>query len=136
MNRRISTSETVLAYIVILHLGLSGIHGVAHACAKVLLTSAATLFVFVVILIAPIVGLVIQRAGHSRSGDLVIGVAFAGAFVFGVINHFLIQGGDHVSHIAQPQRALFGITAVSVAVTEFFGATLAFWCANRARRQS
>jgi hypothetical protein len=136
MSRGISTSETVLAYVVILHLGLSIIHGVAHARAKVLLNSASTVFVFTVILIAPIVGLVIQRLGHSRSGDLVIGLALAGAFFFGVVNHFLIHGGDHVSQIAQSQRALFGITAASLAVTEFFGSAFAFSCVVRPATQS
>jgi len=136
MSRSISTSETILAWVVILHLALSAIHGLAHARAKVLLTSASTLFVLAVIIAAPIVGLVIQRAFQPRTGDFIIALSLAGAFLFGVANHFLIHGADHVSQIAQPQRALFGITAASLAVTEFFGAILAFWCANRARRQS
>lgn len=136
MRRRRSTSETVLAYIVIFHLGLSAIHGLAHARAKVFLSSASTLFVLIVILIAPIAGLLIQRFVHPHAGALIIALSLAGAFLFGVANHFLIHGADHVSQIAQPQRALFGLTAACLALTEFFGAVLAFWCAAHLRRQS
>lgn len=136
MSRRISTGETVLAYIVILHLGLNAIHGLAHARAKVWLSSASTLFVLTIILIAPIVGLITQRMIHPRAGALIIAVSLAGAFFFGAANHFLIHGADHVSQIAQPQHALFGISAASLAVTEFFGSALAFRCAIGARSQS
>ncbi len=136
MSQRASTIETVLAYLVILHLALNAAHGLAHARAKVFLSTASTLFVVTVILIAPIVGLIVQRAFHPRAGDIIIAVSFAGAFVFGLANHFLIHGADHVNQITEPQRALFGITAASLAATEFFGATLAFWCAIRPRRQS
>jgi hypothetical protein len=126
----------LLASLVILHLGLSAIHGLAHSRAKVFLSSASTLFVFIVILLGPIAGLVIQRAFQLRAGDWVIGITLAGAFFFGVANHFLIHSGDHVSQIAQPQRALFGITAVSLAITEFFGSAFAFSCAMRPPTQS
>jgi hypothetical protein len=136
MSRRISTSETLLAGVVILHLILNAIHGLAHTRAKVLISTASTLFVFIVILIGPIAGLIIQRTFQPRAGALVIAITLAGAFFFGVANHFLIHGADHVSQVAEPQCALFGITAASLAVTELFGSALAFWCATRPRRQS
>lgn len=107
-------------------------HGFAHSRANVPLSPAAMLFVVVVILVGPILGLIVQRLMLPRGGAFMIAAMLGGALAFGVANHFLIAGVDHVSHVAEPWRDLFAVTAVLLVVTEAFGSALAAWCAVRA----
>jgi hypothetical protein len=41
------------------------------------------------------------------------------------VNHFVFDSPDHVAHVVSEWRALFGWTAVLLAVTEALGASLA-----------
>ncbi|MGE5243615.1 MAG: hypothetical protein ACM3SQ_05270 [Betaproteobacteria bacterium] len=133
--RRMSTVEAVLALTVLVHLGISIVHGMAHTRANVVLSSMSMLFVVAVILIGPIVGLILQRAWLPRGGAWIVALTLAGAFVFGLANHFLIEGGDHVTHVPGPWRMLFGVTAALLAVTEALGSALAVWCAAARKRE-
>jgi hypothetical protein len=91
------------------------------------------LFVFTVILAGPICGLIVQRLMLPRGGAWVIAATLAAALVFGLTNHFLIPGVDHVSHVAEPWRMLFGVTAALLVATELFGSAVAVWCATKVR---
>jgi uncharacterized membrane protein YhaH (DUF805 family) len=132
MRYRFSSGETLLAAAVLIHFGVSAVHGFAHARANVTMSAAAMAFVFAVILIGPIVALVVQRfTAFRREGAWAIAGMLAAALAFGLINHFVLTGADHVTHVAKPWRAIFGTTAALLAVTEAFGAVVAVWCATR-----
>ena len=134
MQAQISGRDAALAAVVLLHLGISMVHGFAHARAEVNLSQASMLFVFAVILFGPVAGLIAQRLAWPRGGAWVVAVTMTAALAFGVVNHFLIPGVDHVAHVAGPWRILFGVTAALLAVTESLGSVLAVWCATRVRR--
>ena len=51
----------------------------------------------------------------------------AGALVFGLGNHFIIAGEDHVAHVAAEWRTLFGVTAVLLVITEAAGTIVGVW---------
>ncbi len=135
-NRRFQSGEAILTATVFIHFGVTAVHGFAHAGAKVAISPASMVFVFAVILIGPIMGLIIQRAGLSRGGAWAIAVMMTAALAFGMVNHFLIPGTDHVSRVAEPWRLLFGVTAVLLILAEAFGAAVAVWCAVGAGRSS
>lgn len=109
-----------LTAVVLIHLAISIAHGRAHTGAQVPLPLAGTLFVFIVILAGPIAGLVLTR-WRPRGGALVVAASMAGALVFGLVNHFIIDGPDHVAHVAGEWRSLFGVTAALLAVCEAVG---------------
>jgi hypothetical protein len=113
-----------LAAIVIGHLITSMAHGAAHAGAHVPLSTAANVFVVVVILAGPLAGLAAMFAA-PRVGSLMIAVALAGSLVFGLVNHFVFISPDHVTRVASEWRLLFGSTAVLLGITEALGAALA-----------
>ena len=106
-----------LVALVIVHFFVAVVHGVAHGGAHVSLTPFALVFVIVVIQLAPLVGLVLIRT-QPRGGAAMVSVSMAGAFLFGVVNHFVLPGADHVSQVQAQWRVLFGSTAALLALIE------------------
>ena len=109
-----------LTAVVLIHLAINIVHGRAHTGADVPLPLAGTLFVFIVILAGPIVGLVLSR-WRPRAGGWVVAACMAGALVFGLVNHFIIDGTDHVARVAAEWRSLFGVTAALLVIVEAVG---------------
>ena len=113
-----------LGGVVIAHLAISVLHGAAHAQAHVPMSRAANVFVFVIILAGPMIGLA-WTLRSRRIGAWLIGVTMAASLVFGFVNHFVLASPDHVSHVDPPWQPLFAATAVLLAVTEALGSALA-----------
>jgi len=106
-----------LAALVVIHFLVAGVHGMAHGAAQVGLSLPALAFVIVVIQLGPLAGLALMRA-QLRIGAAIVAVSMAGAFLFGVVNHFMLPGADHVMSVDAHWRPLFGSTAVVLAITE------------------
>jgi hypothetical protein len=117
MDRKRSTTWSWLSAIIVAHLVISLVHGAAHAQAHVPLSRAASLFVFIVILAGPLIGLGLTWPAE-RVGGWLVAVTMAGSLVFGVVNHFVIPSPDHVVHVSREWRPLFATTAALLAVTE------------------
>jgi hypothetical protein len=113
-----------MAAIVLAHFAVCLVHGAAHANAPVPLSTAATLFVFVVILIGPLAGLALTWPAR-RLGGWVIALTMFGSLVFGVVNHFLIAGADNVRQVEPAWQPLFATTAVLLMLIEAIGSGLA-----------
>ena len=123
----IHTPRTVwkwMAATVLVHLLVSMIHGAAHTGASVPMSQAANLFVFVVILAGPLIGLGLSFR-TKLYGGVVVALTMGAALVFGVVNHFLIDSPDHISHIATTWSTLFVTTAVLLTITELLGLAIA-----------
>jgi hypothetical protein len=128
------TRGQALAAVVLVHLAIAIVHGRAHTGAQVPLPLAGELFVYVVILAGPLVGLGVSR-WRPHAGAWIVAASMSGALVFGLINHFVIDGLDHVAHIAlvaSRWRLLFGATAALLAVSEAAGVAVGVWSATRA----
>ncbi len=113
-----------LVAIVTAHVVVALLHGAAHAGASVGLTPAQNAFVIGDILLGPVIGL-LMTSRAARAGAIVVAATMGGAFLFGVVNHFVLQSGDHVSHVAEQWRTLFGTTAAFLALFEAAGAVYA-----------
>lgn len=117
-----------LAALVVIHFFVAVVHRVAHGAAHVSLSLPGLAFVIVVIQLGPLVGLAVTRV-QPRTGAAIIAASMAGAFLFGVVNHFMLPGADHVMSVDAHWRTLFGSTAVVLAIIEAGAAivgTLAF----------
>ena len=130
MDIKAASSRRSLTVVILIHLAVSIIHGSAHTGAHVALSRSGNLFVVVVILIGPLLGLILMWP-FRQLGTWIIAITMAGAFVFGLINHFLISGADHVSHVDPQWRALFTATAVILAVIELLAFGLAIAIAGK-----
>jgi len=124
MSRKSASSRHWLTALVLIHLAVSIVHGWAHVQAKVALSQAGSLFVFIVILIGPLVGLALTWPA-GRIGNWIIAITLSGSFLFGLLNHFVYSGQDHVAHVASQWRTLFATTAVLLAGIELLGSSLA-----------
>ena len=124
-----------LAAVVLIHLALSVVHGAAHAAAAVALDPAGRAFVYIVILAGPLVGLAVA-ARWPLAGSAIVALTMAGSLVFGLINHFIIQGADHVAHVAPAWRTLFASTAALLVLVEAAGTAIGVRGALRVRRAS
>jgi hypothetical protein len=116
------TDTAWLAALVLVHLVVAVVHGVAHSGAHVPLGPAALAFVIVVIQIGPLAGLALTRV-LPRGGAAVVAASMAGALLFGVVNHFVLPGSDNVVQVHAEWRAMFSATAVLLVLTEA-GATV------------
>jgi hypothetical protein len=119
-----SSTWAWLTAAVLAHLVVSLVHGFAHAQANVPLSLTANLFVYIVILAGPLIGLALTWPAE-RIGSWLIAVTMAGALVFGVVNHFLLSSPDHVAHVDPQWRPLFAATAILLAITEALACGLA-----------
>ena len=119
----VTTVDWVLASVVLIHLAISIVHGQAHAGAAIPLPLAAMLFVYIVILAGPLVGLAVTRWRPAASA-WIVAASFGGALVFGLINHFVIAGPDHVDHVAASWRPLFRATALLLVAAEAAGVAI------------
>src|SRR5215475_7014104 len=115
---------TWLVAVVLIHLVISMVHGLTHDQARVPLSYAANVFVYVVILAGPLVALSVAW-WDRRAGSWVIALTMTGSLVFGVVKHFLLSSPDHVAHVDPQWRPLFTVSAVLLAVTEALAAGLA-----------
>ena len=124
-----------LAAVVLAHLAVSLVHGTAHSGAQVELDRAGMLFVYIVILLGPLAGLALSF-WRPRAGAWIVALTMSGSLVFGLINHFIIQGADHVSHVAPAWRTLFASTAALLVAVEAAGVAIGLRYAVRVRRAS
>jgi hypothetical protein len=124
-----------LTAIVLGHLMLNVAHGAAHAGAGIQLDRGSALFVLLVIGVGPIAGLALSSV-RPRSGALVVAATMAAALVFGVVNHFVVVSADHVTQVDARWRALFGSTAVLLALVEAAGVAVGIRRARGTREMS
>ncbi len=108
--------------IIVAHLAVVVLHGAAHHRLDVPLSSSQVVFVAVVVVIAPLVAGILIGVNLHRAGAALLAGSMAGALVFGVWNHFLVLGPDHVSSMPSGTWGIaFQATAVLLAVTETLG---------------
>jgi hypothetical protein len=110
------------AVAVLIHLGVSLLHGYAHSELKVDLSSWQWYYVLGVITVAPLLGLALLWTKQRRVGLIVLAVSMAGSLIFGAYYHYVFISPDHVSHLPPGDaQGLFRMTAALLAMTELVG---------------
>lgn len=122
--------------VVVIHAAVTTAHGAAHAQMHVDLPAAAMTFIVCVVMIAPLAALALLYSRWRHAGAALLALAMAGALVFGLWNHFLIQGADHVAHLAPSAwRLPFQVTAWLLLFTEAAGTVIGVLLLRRSLRQ-
>jgi len=127
-NQRVPrTFVTAAALAVIVHTVVMLIHGAAHIGLNIELSRWANIYVLGVVGIGPIIGLFLLRSSRQRSGAMILFITMMGGLLFGLWNHFIAHGADHVMHLqAGPWKLPFQVTAGLLFASEAAGAGITF----------
>ena len=108
--------------IVVAHLLVNIAHGLAHHELQVGLDPPDSIFVIVVVLLSPLLGMVLVWTAKKRLGLILLLLSMFGSLLFGFYHHFLIASPDHVrSQPASPWGIAFVLTAYGLLITEAIG---------------
>jgi hypothetical protein len=115
-----------VAGLVLLHLVVVSLHGIAHQRLGIDLQTWQRAFVASVIFAGPLVALAVLWTSPQELGAVLLAVSMAGSSVFGICNHFFLSSSDNVFFLRQSGWAhWFTATAVLLAIIE----TACFvWC--------
>jgi|tagenome__1003787_1003787.scaffolds.fasta_scaffold20987668_2 hypothetical protein len=112
--------------VVLLHTSMMPVHGAAHMRLKIGMSTWANIYLLCIVGIGPIAGLVLLKSGRQRTGATILFTTMMSALLFGIWNHFIAHGPDHVMHVqAGAWRLPFQTTAVLLALSETAGAIVA-----------
>jgi len=107
---------------VLAHLVVNILHARAPDDLGVGLNTFQNIYVFGVILIAPLIAMLLLWTRYARTGLLLLVISMAGSLIFGVVYHYVVVSPDHVSHLPPGDaQGMFRITAVLLMLTELFG---------------
>lgn len=75
--------------------------------------------------VGPITGLIFLKSRQQRTGAIILFITMVGGLLFGLWNHFIVPGADHVMHLqAGPWRLPFQVSAGLLSVSEAAGAVI------------
>ena len=107
------------------HAAIAALHGTAHRVLNIELSRSQLLFIAAVILIAPLLAGALLLKQAVSSGAILLTLSMAGSLVFGLYNHFILIGPDHVFHLPGIPGSLwvtaFQVTAALLALSEAVG---------------
>ena len=120
--------------IVLAHLAVNVVHGLAHARLHVGLTRGQINFIVPVILLAPIVAMILLWTQLRRAGAWLLLVSMAGSLAFGAYYHFVLISPDNISHVPTGSYQMtFQVTALLLALTQALGCWVGAWALARLR---
>lgn len=112
--------------IVLGHLIVSMFHGQAHTTLGVGLSNWQQLYVYSVILLAPLIALALSFTKFRKAGLWLLLVSMLGSLIFGFCYHYVIISPDHVAHLPPGEaRHTFRVTALLLMITEAIGIVVA-----------
>ena len=133
MNLRVRDAAKSATLLVVTHLAVLLAHGAAHTHLDIGTNLWQSAFIMIVIFVGPLLALGLVWA-RQRIGLPLLGLSFAGSFIFGVYYHFILEGRDNVLSAGHTGWGLcFRATAVALALLELLGCA---WCSRTAVRLS
>ena len=124
-------TRLVITGLVAVHLAASLWHGNAHTRLAIYLPTTKTLFVLIVILIAPVVAAALVWTRQISIGLWVLFLSMLGSFLFGAYHHFLLVSPDNINHLpagSPEMHSQFITSAGVIALLELAGALYGAYC--------
>lgn len=112
----------VCLWIIALHAISAIIHNQAHNKIEVSLSTSQNAFATIVIVVAPLLAAVFIWRNRQRLGAIILVVSMLASFIFGVVNHLMIDSPDQLAHISSNGWGrIFIVTAYALMITELAG---------------
>lgn len=108
--------------IVVAHLLVTIVHGLAHSRLRIELSPAGRLFVIVVIILSPLVAGIVLWTSRQRTGLGLLTLSMAASLLFGLYKHFVAMGPDRVGEqLPGVWATVFATTAYLLLLSEALG---------------
>ena len=131
-------TRIAITALALIHLFATLWHGNAHTRLSIELPPAKTIFVILVILIAPLVSVGFVWTRYLSAGLWIFFLSMLGALLFGVYHHYVMVSPDNVSHLpaSNPEfHSQFISSAALIAFLELVSALAgAFYLYSRQSR--
>lgn len=124
-------TKIVITGLVAIHLAASLWHGGAHTQLAVTLSPEKNIFVYVVILIAPIVAAFLVWTRYLSAGLWVFFLSMLGSLLFGAYHHYVLVSPDNIGHLpdgSPESHARFITSAAAIALLELASALYGAFC--------
>jgi hypothetical protein len=111
-------------------------HGDAHQRLAIDLPPLKDVFVYLVILAAPLVAAVLVWTRRLEAGLLIFTFSMVGALLFGAYHHYVLVSEDNIAHLpdgAAHLHAQFTSSAAAIALLEVAGALVGAFCLGSVR---
>jgi hypothetical protein len=130
------TTKLIITGLVAVHLAVSIWHGNAHSRLGIELPAEKTLFVYVVILIAPLMAAALLWTRLRSIGLWLFFLSMLGSFLFGAYHHYLLVSPDNVGNLppgSLEMHSQFKTSAGVIALLELVAALFGWYCLRRHR---
>lgn len=127
-------TRIAIAVLVILHLVVALWHGSAHTHLGIELSTQQTLFIYVVIIIAPVIAAILVWTRYVSMGLWIFFLSMLGSFLFGVYHHYVLVSPDNIAYLpaGTPQsHSHFMTSAGVIALIELASALYGAFCLGR-----
>ena len=124
-------TRIVVTGLAIVHLAASLWHSNAHTHLGFELTTEQTLFVYIVIIIAPIVAAILVWTRYVSMALWMFFLSMLGSFLFGAYHHYVLVSPDNIHHLptgTPESHSHFMTSACVIAVVELASALYGAFC--------
>ena len=118
-------NKIAIAVLVVIHLAVALWHGNAHSALAIALPPEKNAFVFIVILIAPLVAASLVWTRYVLVGVWMFFLSMLGAMLFGAYHHYILVSPDNIGHLPHGSldaQATFITSAAALALLELASA--------------
>lgn len=132
-------TKLVITGLAAVHLIASLWHGSAHTRLRIELSTEQTLFVYVVIIIAPAVATILVWTHYVSTGLWVFFLSMLGSFLFGGYHHYILVSPDNIHHLppgTPESHSQFTTSACVIALIELASALYGAFCLRTCHAQA
>ena len=118
-------SKIAIVVLVAIHLVVVLWHGNAHQTLSIALPPEKNAFVFIVILIAPVIAAALMWTRFVLTGVSVFFLSMLGALLFGAYHHYVLVSPDNIGHLPHGSagaQSAFIASAAALALLELLSA--------------
>ena len=124
-------TKIVITGLVAMHLAATLWHGSAHIQLAIALPPEKNIFVYIVILVAPIVAAGLVWTRYISMGLWVFFLSMLGALLFGAYHHYVLVSPDNIGHLptgSPESHSQFIASASVIALFELASALYGTFC--------